>query len=365
MNNISIKNLLILFTVKILKLIQKKSVKGTSLNYFIVSTTALGDTLWATPAIRLLKEQNPGSKIFVLVTKTGQEVLKNNPYIHKIITLNKPFLWSLLEIYNDLKNVYFNKILIFHTSQRIILPFCYLLHSDEIAATTGINKGFDYLVSNKLVPSYEHEIVRRLRIAAIDYINKNLIMEIFPDNKAELEAVSFLKKHCPLKKIIIGIHPGATNNYKMWPIDRYLELVCLLKRTFDCYIIVTGSQNERMLAEKITSSITESFFLDEPMSIHAIGSLIKKFDLFITNDTGPMHLAFASLTKSIALFAPTDAHLVGPLNVDNSMVIQKEKTCLPCIKKNCLNPFCMLQISPQEVVNCAIKLLKPNLLPKS
>jgi heptosyltransferase-2 len=101
------------------------------------------------------------------------------------------------------------------------------------------------------------------------------------------------------------------------------------------------------------------------MSIHAIGSLIKKFDLFITNDTGPMHLAFASLTKSIALFAPTDAHLVGPLNVDNSMVIQKEKTCLPCIKKNCLNPFCMLQISPQEVVNCAIKLLKPNLLPKS
>ncbi|MBM3207071.1 MAG: glycosyltransferase family 9 protein [Chlamydiae bacterium] len=356
----SFKNYLIFFFIKLVKLVQKKNVKGTNNNFLIVSTTALGDTLWATPSIRLLKEQQPQARIFMLTSKTGEQVLRNNPYIFKIITLDKPLLGSLLKIYQILKNIYFNNILIFHTSQRPILPFCYLLHSDEITATPGINKGLDKLITKKASYGYEHEIIRRLKIAGIDFKNKNLRMEIFPNDQAQLQADSFLKKHSISKKTIVGMHPGAKDKFKQWPVNNFIELAGILKKTFDCDIVVTCGPNERLLAEEITSSVPGSFYLDENLSIHALGSLIQKFDLFITNDTGPMHLAFATGTKTISLFTATDANLCGPLAIDNAVVIQKEKTCSPCIRKKCFTPFCMLQISPREVASCAIKLLKGN-----
>jgi ADP-heptose:LPS heptosyltransferase len=78
-------------------------------------------------------------------------------------------------------------------------------------------------------------------------------------------------------------------------------------------------------------------------------ALIEKFNFFITNDTGPMHIAFAMKTPTIALFSATDPKRCGPYHAENVSVIYKNPTCIPCIRKRCRVPFCLEQISPEEV----------------
>jgi ADP-heptose:LPS heptosyltransferase len=80
-----------------------------------------------------------------------------------------------------------------------------------------------------------------------------------------------------------------------------------------------------------------------------MAALIEKLDLLITNDTGPMHIGFAMETPTFALFAPTDPNLCGPYKINHAVVIQKPQTCIPCLRKACASPFCMEQISLENV----------------
>jgi len=86
--------------------------------------------------------------------------------------------------------------------------------------------------------------------------------------------------------------------------------------------------------------------------------LIEKMNLFITNDTGPMHIAYALKTPAIALFSPTDPELCGPYKAQGKFkTIYKPVTCNPCIGKSCNAPECMKQITIEEVLESAEFLL--------
>jgi ADP-heptose:LPS heptosyltransferase len=342
--------------IKLIKLFQKKPSKEIETKFLVVTTTALGDTIWATPAIRLLKQKHPEASIVVLTSIQGMQVLANNPHIEQILVLKRPLYVSLMKAYKGLKTSFFKKILILHTSQRAILPFCYLMHSEEIVGSVGINKGLDKLITKKISNNYEHEILRRLRICDIDPTNKNLDMELFPSHTDKAQAANFIKKNKLTHRPLIGIHPGSKDMFKQWPVENFMHLVEALSKQVDCHIVITCSTDEQPMASKVAGSI--GFVLNEKFNITSLASLIEKFDLFITNDTGPMHIAFACGTKTIALFTPTDASLCGPLMIKHAVVIQKEKTCSPCIRKKCNNPFCMLQITPSEVAIKALEILK-------
>ena len=87
-------------------------------------------------------------------------------------------------------------------------------------------------------------------------------------------------------------------------------------------------------------------------------ALIEKMNIFITNDTGPMHIAFALKTPTVALFSPTDPGICGPYRDEKPIVIEKPKTCTPCIGKKCDQPICMEQITVEEVIEAAESLFK-------
>ena len=114
-------------------------------------------------------------------------------------------------------------------------------------------------------------------------------------------------------------------------------------------ILITGDPSEKILADEIAAHIPGAISLAGKLPVRITAALIEKLDLFITNDTGPMHIAFAMGTPTLALFSPTDPTLCGPYKINHGIVIQKPKTCIPCIRKSCVSPFCMEQIDPQTV----------------
>lgn len=358
---VSFKNSLILFLLKILRTIHPKVHQQAPMiqELLVVSTTALGDTLWALPAIQALKVRFPSAQISVLTSQIGQEVLSSHPDINHIFVLKKPFFLSLMQNYLRLRKKHIDSIYIFHTSQRAVLPLCYLLNAKEIVGTPGINKGLDVLLSKKINPQYEHEINRRLRIVGYDTTktaNPALTFDRRISNKNN--GLLFVSKHeLDRKPVLIGINPGSKDKFKQWDPQCFITLGRLLQKDLDCAIVITGGPAEQKLTRYIANGIPGAVPLDEVVSLDTLATLIEKCDLFITNDTGPMHLAFGVGTKTLSLFTATDPYLCGPWNSPHAAVIQAKTTCSPCIKKKCHLPFCMLQISPEAVHKQALQML--------
>lgn len=351
------KNTIITSFVSLVKKLQRKK-KEPGERFLIVSTTALGDTLWGTPGIRALRKSHPHAYIAVLTSPIGEELLKYNRNLNELFILKKPYLFQYLWLFIQLKRRKIDTVFLFHTSQRFVLPFCSLLSPRKITGSTGINKGLDSLLTHPVALKPEHEIQRRLNILfSSGAKGKPPHMEIFLHPKDISQAKAFLEKqgHLPFLPLV-GLHPGAKDKFKQWDPDFFIEVGNRIAHHTGAQIIITGTAAEKPLTSYIAKHIPGSLILPDVFPIRALSALIKQLSLFITNDTGPMHIAYASHTPTVALFTATDSKLCGPYFMDNATIIQKQKTCSPCLKKKCNLPFCLLQISPQEVYNAAIEL---------
>lgn len=327
--------------------------------FLVVSTTALGDTLWGTPALKALKHTYPHSSLCVLTSELGEQVLRHNPHIDELFVIKHALFFSLLRHFYSLKKRNFDAILIFHSSQRLILPFCALLGCPQIVATAGLNKDLDFILTSALENKAQHEIERRLDIVKeVGAVVQERELEFFFTGEDEKTTERFLERHgISPSTILIGIHPGAQKMFKQWSADNFIQLGNTLKEELGCKIIITGSQEEAFLVLQIASKISEAIPMAGELSLPAFAVLQKRMALFVTGDTGPMHMAFAMKTPTIALFGPTNPDLCGPHHAKNSIVIQKKKTCSPCLMKKCEDPFCLLQIGVKEVCEKALKLV--------
>ncbi|NGX26981.1 MAG: Lipopolysaccharide core heptosyltransferase RfaQ [Chlamydiae bacterium] len=335
----------------------------TPSSFLIVSTTGLGDTLWGTPAMRALRQSFPDAEISVLTSTIGAAVLKHNKHIDELFVLSSSPFFSFFRFFLTLRKRKFDSILVFHTSQRIVLPFCALLEAPQIIGTRGINKDLDFLLTKALPQKYQHEIDRRLDIVReIGAHVSDYALEITFRKQEEQNIRRFLEgngipEHIPL----VGLHPGAKNAFKQWPKESFIEVGKRLMQHLGCQILVSGDQSEALIAYEIASKIPGAIPIAGELELSSFAALLKKMMVFITNDTGPMHIAFATQTPTIAIFGPTDPNLCGPFHVKNAHVLATPKTCNPCLKKNCADPFCLLAIGPDAVYDAVLTQLAPYL----
>lgn len=357
----TLKNKLIKYFLQAVKAMRKTPNEQESKRFLIVSTTGLGDTLWGTPAIKALRQSYPDSYIAALTSPIGEEVLRNNPHLSEVYTLKTPLFFSFIRLYFRLRKRKITTALILHTSQRAALPFCHLIGATTLIGTEGINKGLDFLLTHPLEKKREHEIERRFGIVVkAGAVPSDPYLELFPTQKDEQKANEFLLENEILPFMpIVGIHPGAKDKFKQWHPDCFIELAKRLQDHLGCQILITGNASEKELMQKISHSIPNSIALTDPLSLTTFAALLKRMSLFIVNDTGPMHVAFSVNAPTIALFGPTDPKLCGP-HFAKATVIRKEPTCTPCLRKACQDPFCLLQISVDEVYNSALSLFYNN-----
>ena len=343
----ALKNYLIHLFVKLFNWFIPKA-KTQNEHILIVSTTGLGDTVWASPSIAALKKDFPKAKLHLLATGLGKETLFQNPHlddIHVITYQSKFALWKLL------RACHFDTVLLFHASQRFIFPLIATIGAKVIAGTQDLNKGLDSLFTHLSSHRQIHEIERRGEICKLIGLKSELgPLEIQTSKDEEEEALNFLRiAKWDEKRPIIMLQPGAKDHFKLWPAKYYAQAANELK-DLNPFIIITGAMNEAKMVQALSREIEGSISLFGQVSLRALISIIKKSSLLITNDTGTMHLAFSQNTPTIALFSPTDPKLCGPRKSKNSYVISKRRACIPCLRKKCADPFCMRQISVKEVV---------------
>lgn len=301
----------------------------------------------------------PSAYIGLLTTSIGANIFQNNPYVDEIFIIENPVLPWLFRIAKVLKKRVIDTALIFHVSQRPIIPFCHWIGAKEIIGTKGLCKGLDDLLTKALPPKREHEIARRLAIVSeAGALPQSSAMELFLTDEHERKVEHFLQDHnIPAYLPIVGLHPGAKDLFKQWSPEGFIEVGKRLTDEQGYQIIVTGNQAEKALVTQIANSIPNAIAVHGQLNIQELAALQKRMKLLITNDTGPMHLASAVGTPLLALFGPTDPIFCGPAPNPNTQLITISPTCTPCFKKQCREPFCLLQITPDKVFSSALEIL--------
>ncbi len=350
----SLKNRIILAAVKMIR--PSVSQRGSS-RFLIISSTGLGDTLWGTPAIRTLRMAYPHAHITALTSPIGYQVLEHNPHLDQCFSVANPVLPSLPLLYRKLKAQAFTDILLFHTSARPLLPLAAALGASTLIGTSGQHKGLDHLLTHSIPPRFTHEIERRFDLIAplLPSLSPTQVQMELPLTSADQQmALPLLPTSAPRR---IALHPGAKDRFKQWPPELFIRLGQQLAIHPEHQLFITGNREEHPLVQKIASAIPGAIPVTH-LPLRPFAAFLSHMNLFITNDTGPMHVAFTMHTPTVALFTATDPRLCGPYPPSPlTHVIAKRPTCVPCIRKKCAEPFCLMQINPNEVYHAALQQL--------
>ena len=206
-----------------------------------------------------------------------------------------------------------------------------------------------------------HEVHRYLRVLElIDIHEPNAKLE-FWHTDADRQAVrQMLATHgISTKQCLIGVNLGTTWRTKRWSLENFVEVITQIHKRLDARILLTGSTAEIPLGEALVKiAKVEAINLIGKTTLMQLGALIESCDLYLTCDSGPMHIAAAVGTPTIALFGPTSPTRHGPYG-ENHKVIEKTVECRPCYKRECIRKdqphLCMTEINPNEVIAQILK----------
>ncbi|MCX5699498.1 MAG: lipopolysaccharide heptosyltransferase II [Candidatus Omnitrophica bacterium] len=336
----------------------------------VIKLSSLGDVILSTASLRAIREKFPSGaqgnyKISFLVGEESKDILLRSPYIDELLVCdlkNKDKglagLWGVGRI---LRKKNFDLVIDLQNSRA----------SHILAALSGCihrygynNKKFSFLLNHAIcdqkspVDPVTHQF-RVLKMLGIDLLNNAL--ELWPSSEDE-KAVDELLNAQWLSQAqkVVGINISASKRWstKFWPLE-YLICLCEELGLKDIRVIITGTQEDQALAGRLINSLKNTKVINAcgKTSINELAVLIKKCQVFISADSSPLHIASAVGTPFIALFGPTDARRHLPPGKDY-IVLNKELQCSPCYKTKCRTKRCMAQISPAEVFEAVMKLLK-------
>ncbi|MFA6088475.1 MAG: glycosyltransferase family 9 protein [Candidatus Woesearchaeota archaeon] len=346
----------------------KKQISANDKNVLVVRIWTLGESLLVIPILKKLKEK--GYHVTVLVSNRSKLVFERLNFVDEILSLEKKA--DLLKSFKKYD------VAIDTEPYENISALLSWFFAKKTIGYGGLFR--DRMYSHKI--KYDDSIHTSTMIAKllepfnIRFIPKELIPIKFTKNEKEEMDVLLKKKfisklgHGKINKKIVGIHASTAESspWRSWKKERFAELSDkLTKKGF--IVIFTGSKSEHSYNEKILSIIKNKeivFNFAGETTLYELSYLLTKCDVFISNDTGPMHLSASMGTKTIGLFGPNLPERFSPLGKNNVAIYNSsELSCSPCINvhkgefKNCkINGKCMDLITVEDVYDAVLKLLK-------
>jgi ADP-heptose:LPS heptosyltransferase len=321
----------------------------------LMTTTAIGDTLFSTPAIRAVKETYPNKEVHVLGHIRHQYLLKENPYINRLL-LYQGKRKGIPGLIKELKGQRYDLVVILHSNDPEAGPLAWATGAPFIIGP-GTSR-FSYLFSNQVFCSEakRHAIERRLDLVRVigaetEYKSMDLFLPPFWKERAHQ---ILIKKWKADNRPLIGLHPTGSGTYKWWPKENFSILIGELSRRYAARFVLFSSRQEAPVTRSIVESLEEDVFLAQgKFDLLEVAAVMKRCALFIGNDSGPLHMALALGIPTLALIGADSPCRIGPYQVPNSACLyRKEEVCQEsrCLNQACQDNRCLKAISPEEVL---------------
>ena len=329
-------------------------------NILIVKLSAIGDVIHALPVAHALKQTYPNARITWVVEKPAYDLLTNNPDIDEIIIFDKPKFKSLAGLLTN-GYAFAKKLKSYKFDLAIDLQG--LFKSAAISYLSGAAKRLVYcnareqshLVGQRICGEHEldHVVERYLDVAR--YLGCKVDLVLFPINITESEEkkTTAIIHHAGLKleNPYVVLAPGTNWASKCWPPAHFAKLADMLYDKNIIPLLIGGPNDKRLAQEIINNAKIPPIDLTGKTSMKQLAYIIKKSQAFVGGDTGPMHLAVAVETPTVAMFGPTDPQRNGPYG-DKHTALLAPVPCQGCWKRVCpKGEDCMAGISVEKVVD--------------
>ena len=293
----------------------------------------LGDMLCALPMFAAVRNKYPSAHITLIASPVSYDVLKSdvNPYLDEVINFNKQTIFHILGFFNGLYSRKYDIGIVPSTASisRTSHIINYIAGSKVRVGVESIENKFNktafllnvkrkfYWEENKLHQTERNLDISRLIDCDISDAEKKKV-RIYFDNTEKNYAAGFYEENFPDKsKHVFAFHPGAAKVQNRWSIDNFIKLMILFYEKYDAYLCLTSGPIDKEITDRIKMELTKlniPCVLIEKTPIRKVGALIEKANLYVSNDTGTMHVASYVNANVVGLFGPTNGYEWGPIN---------------------------------------------------
>lgn len=331
----------------------------------IVRTDRIGDVLLSTPVIKALRDVYPQAYIAMMVSPYAKDIVDGNPYLDQVIIYDKDGKhksWQrTFKFAQNLKKKRFDVALILHPTNRVhILAFL-----AGIPKRVGYGRKMGFLLTRRLKHTKQlgekHELEYNLDLAKVLGIapkEKSLFMPVKIESEKWVDSL-FNKEGIKDSDELLAIHPGASCPSKIWPNERFAEVADRLIKKHNFKVLLVSGSKDTLLAQKIIKHMKHpAINLAGMTSVSQLASVLRRCKLFISNDSGPVHIASAVGTPVISIFGRNQKGLSpkrwGPLGGKDKFLHNQKVACVECLAHNCVKEFfCLKSISVDDVVSAA------------
>ena len=342
----------------------------------ILKPSSLGDVIHALPVLRLLKLHYRDAEIFWWIDSALAPLIEGDPDLAGIVRFERqrwgqPQHWpEMLRSIRWLRTQRFDLVIDLQSLLRSAV-FAWLTRGKKTVGLDdpreGANGFYDLAVPRKDFSTHAVDWYLSVLPPLGVPVHKNF--EWLPERKAISAAVNqkWFGENSKLKtqnsKLIL-LQPGARWDNKRWPAEHFATLIRELEKKFPAArFAILGGKDDQSLGEKIAAAAPEKCLnLCGKTSLPEMIEWVRRCDLLITNDTGPMHVAAALGKPLLALFGPTAPARTGPYGQLQN-VLRLELPCSPCMKSDChfAQPNeCLRALTPDAVLQRASAILSAN-----
>ncbi|MGD1074891.1 MAG: lipopolysaccharide heptosyltransferase II [Thermodesulfovibrionales bacterium] len=335
----------------------------------------IGDAVMTMPALRALKKAYSESHLALLVKPSVSPLFETDPFVDEVILYEDRFkgLMGKIKLARILRKKGFSKAVLFQNAFDAALTAFFARIPERI----GYDRDGRGLLLTRPIPfhredrklhhiEYYLDLLKRAGIEA-EYSHPWIYLSL-DERLAARERLSGMKRP------ILGINPSATyGSSKRWLPERFGEVASWFMKDTGGSVVIFGGKDATGIAEEIDHFVRKEQIPSSPntigkdppllnlagtTSLRELVSFISECDVFVSNDSGPMHIAYAVGTPLVAIFGSTAPELTGPVGAGHR-VIKHDFGCSPCFERTCAkgDMRCMYAITADDVYIAVKKLL--------
>jgi len=337
------------------------------------ATNWVGDAVMSLPALRSLRQRFPQARISILAKPWVADLYRREPFCNELIPYTARTWAEKWAAARALRCQGFDTAILLQNAFEAA-AIANVARIPERIGYARDSRGF--LLTRAISVPKPGEIPRHESFYYLELLRRAGILDEMPLNDAiRLEgapaarAAGLERFHeLGLGETVIGISPGAAyGTAKRWLPDRFADSAIRVANELGATVAIFGSQGERGLCQMVAASVAASI-VKPVKNLAGETSLAEFIDLaaacrvYLTNDSGAMHIASALGVPTIAVFGATDDQATGPTG-PLATVVREQVECSPCLKRECpIDHRCMTRVDAARVAQAALVLLERDLL---
>jgi lipopolysaccharide heptosyltransferase I len=323
----------------------------------IIKPSALGDVVHALPVLDALRKRWPDASISWVVNRGLRGLLEGHPDLHEVIPFDRPRLFQrdkgLVRQAGFLREL---------RSRRfdLVVDLQGLFRSGLMAWATGASvrvgradarEGATAFYTHKIEAKTTHAVDRLLEIAAA--LGCEPSTPLFQPVIDEESRSWAREKLAGLSRPLLGVNVGARWLTKRWPPNSFAEVAARAARELGSGVVAVGSPEDRPLVDELMAGLAShgvsALDLCGKTTLPGLAAIAEACDLFLSNDTGPLHLAAAAGTPTVSIFLCTDPRKTGAYAPNARVAVTGVACAASCVRDCPTKMECMAELSPEKV----------------